>query len=170
MFSLIHFLQSRLSYILHPYFEWSWGCSVKPIDPYSISVTCHFILDMFNFSSTVFNKSRKIGGSLGCSVDSLLYCGGENNNDANSYASSKFIGGRGRFKLNATSCSLDSRASVITIGGMFYSYEGISRVVLSWHACRYYHTLIVEISTWLSFVSSHPKVMLVDGKWSSRLG
>jgi hypothetical protein len=84
-----------------------------------------------------------------------------------SYASSKFIGGRGRFNLNAANCSLNSPAFVIIVGDMFDMYEGMSRVVLSWHAYRYFHALIVAISIWISFVPSHPEVILVVAQWSS---
>jgi hypothetical protein len=137
------------------------------LDSSSISMTCHLILDIFNSSFMVFKKLGKFAGSLGFSIDSLLYFRGENSNDVKSYVSSKFKGGRGRFKLNAFDCFVDSHASIIIVGGMFDSHEATSRVVLSWHACSSCRTLIVAISTWISFVSSHPEVMLMVAQWSS---
>jgi hypothetical protein len=114
--------------------------------------------------------SGELAGLLCFSIGSILCCGGENNNDMKSYASSKFIGGRGRFRLNAASCSLNLCASVINICGMFELYEGTSRAMLSWHACRSYRALIVAISTWLSYMSSGPEVILVAAQRTSTLG
>jgi hypothetical protein len=85
--------------------------------------------------SVVFNKSREVAGLSGCMIESILGCMGENINEANPYASYKFIGGRSKFVLNASNCSLYSHTSVMITRDVVDLYEWMSKILPSWNSC-----------------------------------
>jgi len=83
------------------------------------------------------------------------------------YAFSKFIGGKWKIVLNASSRSLDSCASIIIIGSMIESYDWMSRILLSWNCYGLCRSLIGAFCNWLSYMSRQLSIIVLVVQWSS---